>query len=214
MYTSQLHSSANFALFKLVLARQPQKLALDARPAIKRNHSSRKWNLQWKHRLAALLYTADEQHRDAQTLNEQHFDACLRRTTDDVLAVDFVYTKKTSADQSHKSAPVACGPLSAVAGDPHAITLQRLDDYVGRISRSRVAKTTDPRPEPFQKTFTRYSRAVLCFSFTCSSSILALSHLDALLLNSRVRAPRPQILTRPHRCMMWNIIVPWTALNF
>lgn len=60
-YSTRPHSCTSFAPLELLSTPPPPTLTLEAPPTIMPKHSPRQWYQQWKHRLAALKNTADQQ---------------------------------------------------------------------------------------------------------------------------------------------------------
>lgn len=97
------------------------------------------------------MNTAQKQLRNVQARYKRHFDAPLRHTNGNVSPVDFFYVETTLADQPHESASVTNDPFPVAASDPQTITIQRSENSIEKISRSRAAKTTSPGLDPIPK---------------------------------------------------------------
>lgn len=148
------------------------------------NHFSRQWYLELKHRLAALVNTAERQLQPDQAWYKRHLNAHLHRTADNVSADNSVFVEFISANQPHKLATFASGPLSIVNVDPHTVTKQRADNSDEKRSRNRVAKKQIHVQVLFQDHHMLFTTILMCRSYP-PIVIIALSLLTAPLLRRR-----------------------------
>ena len=145
-YNCQPHSSTALAPFELVLSRPPTALALQAQS--RKEQTPKEARDTWKSWLKSTLQTAKGKLDQAQARYKRNYDARLRRQTEKIVPDDWVFLRVERRDERehrHKLAAVADGPYKVNSTHGGTVVIQRPDNSVERVSRSRVVLAPQPR---------------------------------------------------------------------
>ncbi|CDF38384.1 unnamed protein product [Chondrus crispus] len=139
-YNTQVHRTTNIAPFKLVLARAPRSIALQAQPSLEGFSSNRAYYLKWQSWLESLMKGAGKSLRKEQARYKRNFDARLRKSKYDIPSRSYVFLPKeqgTATDPKHKLAQVATGPYAVKRSDQGTVVIA-IGDQEDGVSRDGV----------------------------------------------------------------------------